>query len=463
MITRLSHLWFIGVISLPIVPISVVHGFSAFTPVTKSRTVTLPLLVSHDCDKDAEATKQMLQYAFEYIVEYSKFLEHASPNRTRAGKAEHSPEDGEFGIQDHLHSSCRIPALGKDIGVDFYPVSNIDERETLADNDDSTESFVLKISGASESDCGWIFSKFYEERDTFRGKLGIDDLHHEVVKHFNNQPPSPGFPASSSAKTAEEASSQQNYLENLLDASRLQQLGKLGYVVLETNTENKRDGHSGTSFHISSKSQKDISQYLVETTGDAYRKDMVHFLTKPQAIEAGLGEHYDMLLSIATYLNNNLKFRKSENNPIAPATTEDPLTVPRMIQLAQYTEGGFYEAHSDNSLYETKDEKGRRMFAPSGVRNNFRHYTCILYCNDLEESDGGALRLYLGSRDMRNIDATKTCQFVDVIPKNGRLLIFDSCMVHSVEKLLSSTKIRRALTLWILRPNDSDVPGESYF
>lgn len=45
---------------------------------------------------------------------------------------------------------------------------------------------------------------------------------------------------------------------------------------------------------------------------------------------------------------------------------------------------------------------------------------------------------------------------------NGRLLIFDSKLVHSVEKTLGENKRRRALTLWTLRPDDSGVVGEIY-
>jgi hypothetical protein len=41
-------------------------------------------------------------------------------------------------------------------------------------------------------------------------------------------------------------------------------------------------------------------------------------------------------------------------------------------------------------------------------------------------------------------------------------LIFDSTLVHSVEKVTHPTQLRRALTLWVLRPNDSGVRGETY-
>ena len=387
-----------------------------------------------------------MQHAFEYIVEYSDWLEHADSSA--------EPQQTE---DCTIHSSCRIPALGQDILVDFY-LENLQLQQPC---------FKLQVTGASLSDFGWICTKIYEKRDIFRGGVSTDHLREQVVDHLNREPPSSGFVPSSSADSEEERRSQQEYLRSVVDAAQLRQLEDIGYIVLDLNNNESSSStttrHQSNSYHITPQIHNDISQYFVETTGDEFRKDLVHFLTRSQAEEVGLEEHYKILLSIATYLNHNLKFRESEYTPIAPATTSEPLTTPRMIQLAQYSHGGFYEAHSDNSLYESKDENGKRLYTKTGNRNNFRHYTCILYCNDLVESDGGALRLYLNSRDLCNEDAMEECNYVDIIPKNGRLLIFDSCMVHTVEELLSATKIRRALTLWILRPNNSDVAGESYY
>ena len=36
-------------------------------------------------------------------------------------------------------------------------------------------------------------------------------------------------------------------------------------------------------------------------------------------------------------------------------------------------------------------------------------------------------------------------------------------MVHSVEKVLNEGKTRRALTIWIIRPEENGVSGEDYF
>ena len=96
-------------------------------------------------------------------------------------------------------------------------------------------------------------------------------------------------------------------------------------------------------------------------------------------------------------------------------------------------------------------------------RNNFRCFTYILYCNDEwdMEKDGGALRIYLKSETIKvPSDAKGTCDYVDISPKNGRLLIFDSRLIHAVRKTTSKSKRRLALTLWTLRPDDSGVRGE---
>lgn len=174
-------------------------------------------------------------------------------------------------------------------------------------------------------------------------------------------------------------------------------------------------------------------------------------------------QHYDTLMGIASYLNDNLDLLSSPHAPIQPATEEKPLTIPDSIQLAEYAENDFYKAHSDNSLTNKMIPDAQNN---DRVRSNFRHYTCILYCNDeWEDQDGGALRLYPHTRNLPNADLAilEGHEYVDISPKNGRLIIFDSCNIHSVEKVIHKTKKRRALTLWITRPDNSGVEGEQFF
>lgn len=95
-------------------------------------------------------------------------------------------------------------------------------------------------------------------------------------------------------------------------------------------------------------------------------------------------------------------------------------------------------------------------------------YTCILYLNDDEwdtARDGGALRIYPGTEHKAWLSSLTNLPFVDVCPgPYGRLLVFDSRAIHSVEPVLRKWGRRRALTLWINRPVNCDlVPGETYF
>lgn len=103
--------------------------------------------------------------------------------------------------------------------------------------------------------------------------------------------------------------------------------------------------------------------------------------------------------------------------------------------------------------------------------NNIYSYTCIMYMTTKDwdtDRDGGALRLYLDSQPFPTptqavAAAKRRDQYVDISPINGRLLVFDSRLVHSVQRVTSSHKRRRALTLWINQPNNSGVRGEVYY
>lgn len=101
------------------------------------------------------------------------------------------------------------------------------------------------------------------------------------------------------------------------------------------------------------------------------------------------------------------------------------------------------------------------LLANSKTRSNYRLYTCILYCNDDwdMEQDGGALRIYPNTIHLTDPSEAveKQLEYEDINPSNGKLLIFDSRLVHSVEKVISSMKKRLALTIWIMRPEDCGV------
>ena len=75
------------------------------------------------------------------------------------------------------------------------------------------------------------------------------------------------------------------------------------------------------------------------------------------------------------------------------------------------------------------------------------------------EKDGGALRIYPNTSHLRDpSDVFKmNLKYEDINPSNGKLLIFDSRLVHSVEKVTTLEKKRLALTIWMMRPEDCGV------
>jgi Rps23 Pro-64 3,4-dihydroxylase Tpa1-like proline 4-hydroxylase len=334
--------------------------------------------------------------------------------------------------------SCRVPLLGDGVQVLFCPPPVDDNQHAERNPPPVVTDYLLRVEGcASTDDAGWIYAKFYESKEYFGGLLETDALRTRVVHHFNQQPAQTGYAAATAAVSSQ--------VQDLFaDAKHLTELQEQGYTVIDVGApKTTRLQHAR------------LSAYLVEKTnqGEQVRTDTVNFLDQRQAETCLLKDHFHLLMGIASYLNDNFVFRPSLYKPMEPATLASPLTIPRRIQLAEYEHGGFYTAHSDNSLQANE------------MRSNFRHFTCILYCNDeWQERDGGALRIYLGSREVsRPTEAKEICDHIDIFPQNGRLVLFDSCLFHSVERVKDKTKVRRALTLWINRPDESGVGGEQFF
>lgn len=394
---------------------SLCAAFSAVAPATPFQVV-IPLQQHRRQD---DSTQDFVHKAFCDIVDSTDFMVR----------------------RDDGITACRVPALGADARISLTPETTTCPTTAFHNNDNEANSsaFVLSVDGVNISLCdfGFVCAKFYECKDSLEGTLDLAPLRAVVASHFNSLPPHPGYlPTAFGAKP----------LQQDLNPQVLQTLQEQGYVVID-------DVFPKTHPH----QHAQLSAYLQEKTnqGNQVRRDTVHFLHQEQAAACGMQEHFTHLMSIATHLNRHYyQLRASPYAAVAPASEYEPLTVPRAIQLAEYGEDDFYVAHSDNSL------------SPCGtLRNNFRHFTCILYLNSNWTSDmGGALRLYLNSRHYSSPDdAVQQCDYVDVLPENGRLLIFDSCLVHAVRQVTQGEQTRRALTLWINRPNDSGVPGEVFY
>jgi len=317
---------------------------------------------------------------------------------------------------------CHVPLFNK-AEVTFKP-----SHSSAQSSQHPPDICLLEVKGEiSREDFGWVCTKFHECKDSFTG-LDHSNLDEEVMQHFEHIPPNTGFHASER--------SDENLMETLFknEYSMISQIQEKGYYVFDTNLK--------TSSYTNAK----LSSVLTEKTGqhESIRSDAVKYLTQDGAEECGAINEYNLLMAVASYLNEHLEFEPSEYDPVFPGTEQNPLTNPGVIQAAEYSEGEFYAAHSDNSL------------SKSGIRNNFRHFTCILYCNEgWKEEYGGALRIYPGSQNLRNPDDAKIlCPYEDIVPVNGRLLIFHSSLVHSVEKVLVKNRVRQALTLWMKRPED---------
>ncbi|CAJ1954118.1 unnamed protein product [Cylindrotheca closterium] len=379
---------------------------SGFSTVANTREVVFPLLKTRSKDRQL----RNLKYAFQELVETTEFFVQNSP------------------AQYH-DSSCFVPAMGAKTELQFQQ--------------SSPTEFVLKVNTSENSDFGWICVKMFEQKQLFEDFVDTTCLTDAVSDHCYSLLPYPGFPASS-AKLSNTAQ-----LDGLFRGQPfcMDELRDNGFVVLDNGPKSTTSGHRLLDQYMNEDAKKHSSA----------RTDSVHFLNRDEAKDCGFQEHYETLMGIASYLNDNMDMESSPHAPITPATKDNPLTIPNTIQLAEYAENDFYKPHSDNSLTSEVVSDAQNS---DRVRSNFRHYTCILYCNDdWEEEDGGALRLYPNTRNLVHPDdaISDGYDFIDVIPKNGRLIIFDSCNIHSVEKVTHKTKKRRALTLWINRPNNSGV------
>ena len=292
-------------------------------------------------------------------------------------------------------------------------------------------------------------------------------LEANVLDYMNSQPPCPGADAE---LTSSETIGSKRFGDVLdrLDSYALSKLQHEGYVVIDTG------------MHSSTEKLNELANKS-KTGQESSRTDTVAFLNRKDAIECDLEDEYDFLLTIAGYLNDNFDLYASPYKPILPATKDKPLTNPFNVQMAEYGWKDYYNAHSDNSIDMRVRSNG--VFEDCGTtisddyilsdidkvlpkkRSNYRCITAILYLNEnWEKSDGGQLRMYLDSGAVeRPNTAADTHDYVDINPSNGKLLLFDSRMVHSVEEVLNKYKIRRALTLWITRPEESGVSGEDYF
>ena len=174
----------------------------------------------------------------------------------------------------------------------------------------------------------------------------------------------------------------------------------------------------------------------------------------------------------ADYLPDSLKLLlrvvRSVPQELQQAGCPGQLGVPLTIQLACYDGGGAkYIAHRDNP-----DDGGgaaglgflghvRRVFLSQHAMTE-REYTIILYINepdwghdDSEKDRGGYLRCYPNADASDDVGSSGDA--VDIAPRGGRLVIFDSKRI--LHEVLPSPRRRLALTCWCGGPYSP--PGEA--
>ena len=418
-----------------------------------------------------------LSSAFDAMVESSDFMVESPATRARSSASTILGQG-----QGHELSSCRMPGFGPAATVTFAPL-----RSSCDDNGDPTEYILSALNFEQPiDDFGNLCLEIYKYRDNIRGVISMDHLRENVLDYLNSQPPDPGTDAEITSSEAIDNDGIGAILDDVVDRSKLEKLKHDGFVVIDDVMQ------------TSQASNDKFSRWKNKgrTGQDECRTDTVAFMDRDDAEQCGVENQYDLLLALASHLNDKLDLGDSPFAPVFPGTRENPLTNPSgsNVQMAEYGFEDFYDPHSDNSInkacrsdYFGSEEEYIDTLYGNDVydnttpwraamqkamynngeerRSNYRCITAILYLNEgWEVRDGGQLRMYLDSAHCEIPNTAKaTHNYVDINPSNGKLLLFDSRMVHSVEKVLHHSKIRRALTLWITRPEESGVTGESYF
>ena len=351
-------------------------------------------------------------------------------------------------------------------------------------------------------------TKFHEEKGCFPSSLDHGPLRRAVANHFNSLPPHPGYDAHAPWRPGDadpDRTPQEEEEARIVTASAvaylfpedvMRELAEEGFVVIDGACVTSPSAVQRLAEHLD---RPGAASKTGQSAG--IRTDRVAFVGRGEARACGLQNEYDMLMAIAAFMNDrealpwrddkkrdrNKEGEGSGCDPIFPGTASRPLTVPRHIQVAEYGHDEFYTRHSDNGISRVAssstddtsyDESSSSSSSSSSSaegegeggttyelrRRNYRYLTCIYYLNDdWSEEDGGALRIFKNSGDCETMDDVIKvgCESCDVLPLAGRLLVFDSRLAHEVRRNLNTDgKIRRALTLWITRPEASGVRGE---
>lgn len=233
-------------------------------------------------------------------------------------------------------------------------------------------------------DFGWICTKLYEHRASLNEIVDCSKQLREqvVVQHSNVDAASAAWSPTQTTAFERHVWRSENRRpgggaeKKEEDAVQhfLHRLETNGYAIVDCHNNTDATAHHHhhhddplpvSSWHTTSRQQDQLSQYYLDQAsrqGRSVRTDRVHFLSRAQAQTCGILDQYELLLGLAHFLNDNhhhqITSHNNNNNdpdgilhpiasspywqPVRPATTQRPLTLPRSVQFAEYGCGDYY-------------------------------------------------------------------------------------------------------------------------
>lgn len=192
-------------------------------------------------------------------------------------------------------------------------------------------------------------------------------------------------------------------------------------------------------------------------TSQEVRRDFTTWirLSDNQTGDVSLESCAALLRGLAFELDKSPAFTRSH-------THRSPLD----LQLACFDGGGaFYRAHRDAPTLGTSSSLlylGLQGWLAARPYRR-RCITAILYLNDQDwccdpDTDGGALRVYLGAETDDEVGTT-AAQVLSICPSSGTLVLFDSQQI--LHEVCPSNRQRIALTCWIAGEYTGQEPPKS--
>lgn len=202
-----------------------------------------------------------------------------------------------------------------------------------------TQETIIQIKNVNINDYGMICAKLYESQCAYIRPIRNNQNLRDIVKsHFSMQRPHTGYDAmlSKTDKVLSTLLSDGSSLSDMNDVTKLlETLKDRGYVTIDTNLRTSKESNRKLSTFLQNKTIQDSS----------IRSDTVAFLDKNDVSKCGLEDQFELLMGMASFLNENMSFDDTGYDPLLPGLKDLPLSNPRNIQAAEYSHGEFYVAH----------------------------------------------------------------------------------------------------------------------